>query len=500
MDTPRNIILLVADSLRYDAVHGAGPAASGLPWTLANGVTFTQARSAGCWTLPATGSLFTGRFPHEHGADAQTRALPREVPTLAERLAEVGYHPHQVTANVVTTDVFGLDRGFESVQRTWTKVPARHTFFDPAFVLMSKPRVRKKLLDPKYLSGQMSQDVEAARVWLQDTASAVLDDARRILAEEEARGHRSFLFVNVMEAHFPYHVADTFETLADTPWGAAEEIWSLFHLVNQTWLATGEQPLTSARLARLRERQRRAWQRLAARIDAFIEEMHAAGNLVVFCADHGDTFGEDDWVYHFSNVSEGGNRVPLHWVSPSGARPDFWGGGGTAPSATPPPRVAEDRAAPAAPGAGGPHRIDVPISTRDVFEGILWEAGHPAARFHPVLTPEESLSVLQSVWYGHAAGTLPQYRMNQLCLVEGGARWRFQVSCRERGPVHPPAAPGEGRWARSELSDGTGAEPGWETLDAGVDPLEEGVFLPERARALRHARDGFVEYARKLED
>ena len=464
MDTPRNIVLLVADSLRYDAVHGAGPAAAGLPWTLAHGVTFTQARSAGCWTLPATASLFTGRFPHAHGADAQTRALPRDVPTLAERLAEVGYHPHQVTANAATTDVFGLDRGFESVQRTWTKVPVRHTFFDPAFVLMSKPRVRKKLLDPTYLAGQMSQDVEAARVWLQDTASAVLDDARRILAEEEARGHRSFLFVNVMETHFPYHVADTFETLADTPWGAAEEIWSLFHLVNQTWLTTGKQPLTPARLSRLRDRQRRSWQRLAARIDAFVEEMHAAGNLVVFCADHGDTFGEDDWVYHFSNVSEGGNRVPLHWVSPG-----IHGTGGSAPRN--------------APRSGGGPSIDVPVSTRDVFEGILWEAGHPAARFHPVVSPEESLSVLQSVWYAHAAGTLPQYRQNQLCVVEGGARWRLR----------------EGRWARSELSDGTGAEPDWAPLDAGVDPLEEAGFLPERARALRHARDAFVDYARTLE-
>jgi hypothetical protein len=402
--------------------------------------------------------------------------LPRDLPTLAERLAEVGYHPHQVTANAATTDVFGLDRGFKSVQRTWTKVPVRHTFFDPAFVLMGKPRVRRKLLDPRYLAGQMSQDVEAARVWLQDTASAVLDDARRILAEEAARGHRSFLFVNVMETHFPYHVADTFETLADTPWGAAEEIWSLFHLVNQTWLATGKQPLTPARLARLHERQRRAWQRLAPRIDAFIEEMHAAGNLVVFCADHGDTFGEDDWVYHFSNVSEGGNRVPLHWVSPSEPSTASWGGGGPAPHRNASPEVAAgDRAA--------PRTVDVPVSTRDVFEGILWEAGHPAARFHPVVSPEESLSVLQSVWYGHAAGTLPQYRLNQFCLVEGGARWRLR----------------EGRWARSELSDGTGAEPGWEPLDAGVDPLEDAGFLPERAQALRHARDGFVDYARKLE-
>ncbi len=133
--------------------------------------------------------------------------------------------------------------------------------------------------------------------------------------------------------------------------------------------------------------------------------------------------------------------------------------------------------------AGGGLTVDVPVSTRDVYEGILREAGHPAARFHPVETPEESLTVLQSVWYGHAAGTLPRYRFNQFCLVEGGGRWRLR----------------DGAWARSALSDGTGAEPPWEALDAGVDPLEEAGFLPERARSLRHARDAFVEYARTLE-
>ena len=84
MSRPRNIVLLVADSLRYDSVHHGG---ARLPFTTAHATRFTQARSGGCWTLPGTASLFTGLMPHEHGADAQSRGLRKDVPTLAAYLA-----------------------------------------------------------------------------------------------------------------------------------------------------------------------------------------------------------------------------------------------------------------------------------------------------------------------------------------------------------------------------------------------------------------------------
>jgi arylsulfatase A-like enzyme len=66
---PRNIIYLIADSLRHDSVYGEG--GTGLNYMEEKGIQFTEARSAGCWTLPATAGLFTGMLPHEHGATEQ---------------------------------------------------------------------------------------------------------------------------------------------------------------------------------------------------------------------------------------------------------------------------------------------------------------------------------------------------------------------------------------------------------------------------------------------
>ena len=165
MAEPRNVVLLVADSLRWDTVH-RGP--TGLPYLGGRGLRFDQARSGGCWTLPATASMFTGLSPHEHGADAQTRSI-NNAPTLAERMKRLGLSTHMVTANVATTDIFGLDRGFDTLDRVWKLVPATaHRRLHEALVLAGKPRLRQKILSKDFVMGKMSEDLDASKVWLHE--------------------------------------------------------------------------------------------------------------------------------------------------------------------------------------------------------------------------------------------------------------------------------------------------------------------------------------------
>jgi arylsulfatase A-like enzyme len=445
MARARNIILLVADSLRYDSVHSGG---SGLPFTTAHATRFTQARSGGCWTLPATASLFTGLMPHEHGADAQSRGMRKDVPTIAEVARDQGYRTHQITANVATTEIFGLDRGFDEIHRIWQFVPAEHKKIHEVLVLIGKPRLRKKILSPEFVSGKLSEDIDASKVWLQDTVDEVFDAARERLATNARDGHPSFLFLNLMETHFPYHVGPTFETTADGVFGKMREIVSLFHLINQTWLTTDHQPISPEMMQILRQRQRIAWERLAPKIDAFIQEMHAAGNLVVFCSDHGDNFGEQGWVYHFSNVTDAGNRVPLYVVDPD---------------------------------ATGGRAIDTPVSARDLYHSLTARMGQ-SAPFDVLADPERSFPVMQSAWYNNQGKTLPKFKFNQICLLEGGTRW-----LRRRN-----------EWFSAPVTL-DGAEPPFTRLPPGVDPLEEGVFLPERRAYLRSVLSDFGHYSARVE-
>lgn len=447
MSPPKNVVLLVADSLRWDAVHAGGDAR--LPWLGARALRFDQARSGGCWTLPATASLFTGLSPHEHGADAQTRAV-RKVPTLAERMQALGRRTHMVTANVATTEIFGLDRGFDTLDRIWQSVPSRaHRRLHDALVLMGKPRLRKKLFSKDFVMGKMSEDLDASKVWLQSTADAVFDRTRELLRRDDADGQRGFYFLNLMETHFPYHVDDGFQCASDGLFAQLRELMGLYHLVNQTFLTTGRDPIDPETMATLRQRQRRAWERLAPKIDAFARELREEHDAtVVFCADHGDNFGEQGWMYHFSNLTDAGNRVPLYVL----------------PHDRDPGRVTHQ-----------------PVSSRDLFGTLLRAAGDADPTLTSLLDAsiDRSLPVLEAFWYNNNGRTLPQFRHNQFGFVAGSQRYV------NRG----------GAWSCAPITEGEATEAVFQPMDRGVNPLSERVDTADRLMRFRRAFQDFSVFS-----
>ena len=85
----RNVLLIVWDTVRAGnlSLYGHGrPTTPNLERLAGRGVRFDLAFSTSSWTLPSHASLFTGRWPHELGADWK-RPLRDDVPTLAEYLS-----------------------------------------------------------------------------------------------------------------------------------------------------------------------------------------------------------------------------------------------------------------------------------------------------------------------------------------------------------------------------------------------------------------------------
>lgn len=448
MSKPRNIVVLVADSLRYDSVHRTQGAR--LPYTTAHGSTFTQARSGGCWTLPATASMFTGLLPHEHGADSQSRDLLRGVTTLAQQLKARDYRTFQVTANVATSEIFGLDRGFDEIFRIWKMTPAHYQRIHNLVLLLGKPRLRRRLFTTDFVRGKLSEDMDASKVWLQDTINEVFSQARLLLEDGEKKKESTFLFLNLMETHFPYHPKDTFSLLHEDVVGQIRELAGLYHLVNQTWMSTGEQPVSPEMMDRLRERQWQTWDRIAPAIDAFVEEMHQKYDAtVVVCSDHGDNFGDQGWAYHFANVTEGGNRVPLFWL-----------------------KAGESKA----------QVIDQPVSSRDVYSAILQEVGSPEGRFHLVDQPEESYPVMQSCWYNNQGHTLPRYKYNQICFLEANTRWLNRA----------------GHWYSAPPATNADREAPFVRLPGQTNPLEEMDIPSERRVYLRKVFQDFEQFSNRI--
>ncbi len=445
---PRHIILLIADSLRYDAFYD--PAGSRLPFVSAHGLRFHQARSAGCWTLPATAAIFTGLMPHEHGATCQTRGLRQDIPTLAERMKLLGYHPYMISANVVTTDIFGLHRGFERMECVWRCLPTQKRL-RTLLVLAGKPRLRRKLCSADFIMGKMSEDLEAAKVWLQSSIDVVFSRSFTWLDDAHRQGKRTFCFLNLMETHFPYHIANTFETSMATLVGKLRELYSLFHLVNQTWLIRNKAYISPDMLLHLRQRQRWAWAYIAERVDAFIEELQQRYQaLVVFASDHGDNFGEQGWQYHFSNVNDAGTRVPLLWL---------W----------------HDR--------DEVGDIDTPVSTRDLYGALLRAAGDPDTSLFSITDrPDRSITMMQSYWYNNRGRTRPCFQYNQFAFVAGSQRYLHR----------------QDQWFSAPITRGDDPEVTFEALDADVDPLQERLDAPERLASVCRAFDAYHAFVAAL--
>jgi choline-sulfatase len=113
-----NVLLITIDTLRADHLGSYGFAQARTPALdrlAAEGVRCVDAIAAAPITLPSHASLLTGLYPPTHGLhDNGTGALPRDVTTLADRLAHAGYETHAFVSAVVLSRLYGLDKGFQS--------------------------------------------------------------------------------------------------------------------------------------------------------------------------------------------------------------------------------------------------------------------------------------------------------------------------------------------------------------------------------------------------
>lgn len=440
---PKNIILIIADSLRYDSVYENGP---GVPYMEKNAVQFTNASSAACWTLPATSSMFTGLLPHEHQATTQSRSLCEDRMTLAEIMKSQGYATYQVTSNVATTEIFGLDKGFDEVIKSWHEQDPVHNKFWTLLMMMGKPRIRNKVLSKRLVSADLSQDLKAGSVWLQNFRSVVFNKANDLLKENTAKGKGTFLFLNLMETHFPYHTADRFQCESENILKKIKELKSLYKIVNQSFLKSETDFLDDEMLELMRNRQKKAWQLIKQELDEFVRSLHEnSDNLVVFASDHGENFGDQNWLYHFSNVTDACTRVPIFWLDNNGM------------------------------GSGLKNHG---VNSSMLYYSLAKAAGHEFKEDGQDLFEENALStpISQSFWYDSQGRTLEQYKFNQFCFKLNGDRYLHR----------------NGKWHHAKATDyeNDAEEPHFIEM-SNTNPIQEFVKDQERKSFLEEKFKGF---------
>lgn len=290
MHDPPDVCFVVLDSLRKDHVSAYGSDRETTPALDAfaeRATTYDNAYAPAPWTLPSHCSMFTGRFPSEHGVTNgftdRNLSLPEEHETVAEALSERGYRTAGFSNNPWVGQLSGLDRGFDrfvewdlEISRSDGAHRRRDELFSRSHSLLGRATQQPLvLLKRRFFTSNL---VTRATRWL-----------------GEADGP-TFTFLNLMEAHSPYYPPDSaFEALGlPTPGPLAARSLNtklLAYTMGKRDLRPAEQDRIHEFLAASVRYQDRQFERL---LTALREQGRLEDALVIVCADHGKTLGEFD--------------------------------------------------------------------------------------------------------------------------------------------------------------------------------------------------------------
>lgn len=393
MGNPQVIAMIVADACRFDSMYPN--AADWMPYLNDHSTHFLQARSPACWTLPSHASMFSGLWSHQHGATTQTRKVPKSYPPLPQLLKDKGYHTVMVTANVVTTDVFGLDRGFEEMHKIWKELPNQgNNFLYGLLGFLWRPRFRNRIFK-SFMDRKISQDVEGLRVFFRSYGSELIQRGKERLSALLEKNKKVFLYINTYDTHFPYHATPKFQLKSEGVKNKVEEFFTLLDIINNRHLTVENYRVNPDWMEFMKSRQREAAECFSVQVDEFSQwlRQQVPESTIIYCSDHGEQFGEENGLYHFNNVTEGGNRVPLLWSRP---------------------------------GQSGAQNIDTPVSLRDVFPSLMKEAGYNGNYWHVTEAPENSLSIIESYWYDAHGKTKPKHKHNQFAFVDTRRKYIYR--------------------------------------------------------------------------
>jgi arylsulfatase A-like enzyme len=281
------VLLIVLDTARADRCSLYGHWRDTTPYLqrlAREAIVFDDAWSPAPWTVPAHGSLFTGRAPWEIGLLArELDAISPEIPTLAEILRNEGYGTLCVTANPWISDVSGLHRDFEEYVATFG--PGR--------------------------DGETPVNHAHAFEWMR---------ARR------AEGKPFFAFVNDMDPHAPYGPQGEFATRFLPQDLAVEKVREGRAMTSARGFAMslGIEPLDSEFRRAIGALYDGEIGALDFEIGRLLESMRAEGlldrTLVVLVGDHGEGLADHGWIEHSFRVDREVLRVPLVVRLPGGAR------------------------------------------------------------------------------------------------------------------------------------------------------------------------------------
>lgn len=267
-----NVILISIDTLRADHLGCYGyqrPTSPRIDGFTGQATLYTRALAAASWTVPTHASLFTGKFPYEHGAHYyevwqpvnNANPLSRRHLTLAEVLKSEGYDTGAFVANwAYLGPRWQLDQGFDAyhAERTYART------------------LNQRVFD-----------------WL------------------AVHGEKSFfLFVNYIDTHRPYNTTPR-AGLLDKPVVRDKNLIKVF----KERVLSGKEPTAGELTGQVIDQYDTAIANVDEQIGVLLDELAAVdlydNTMIVLTSDHGEFFGEHGLVTHSKDVYEEVLWIPL---------------------------------------------------------------------------------------------------------------------------------------------------------------------------------------------
>ncbi|QCC46311.1 sulfatase [Halobellus limi] len=308
-ESPENVLFVVMDTVRKDRLTPYGydrPTTPNLEAFAEEATVFEQAVAPAPWTLPVHASLFTGMYPSRHGADQENPYLEGAT-TLAETLSAAGYDTACYSSNAWITPYTHLTDGFDDQDNFFEVMPGEFLSgpLARAWKTMNDNEALRAVADKLVSLGNTAHEYFAGGGGADSKTPAVIDRTQSFVEDAD----RSFAFINLMDAHLPYHPPEEF----------AEEFAPG---VDSTAVCQNSKEYNSG----ARDIDDDEWEAICGLYDAEIAHiddqlgrlfdwLKAEGRwddtMVVVCADHGELHGEHDLYGHEFCLYDPLVNVPL---------------------------------------------------------------------------------------------------------------------------------------------------------------------------------------------
>jgi arylsulfatase A-like enzyme len=291
-----DVLMIVMDTVRSQSCSAYGydrettPVMSKLA---AEGVLFEDAYAPATWSLPAHAALFTGTFPSYNNANGETRYLDGTLPTLAETLVANGWESWAFSANPHISPSFGLTRGFQHNDKAWAAGTSARNF---SFIY--------RVVDSLGLGGVDDKG-----------GQQVIGNIQEWMAKRPKDDRPAFVFVNFLEAHFPFRQlpAEFRTAYQDANMNTLREIDQIaFGVQFGRQLSSDEMTFVHQPLIDLYDGGVKYTDHLVGEtLKVWADAGRLDNTVVVVLADHGEVVGEHGAFGHVTPVLEQDHRVPL---------------------------------------------------------------------------------------------------------------------------------------------------------------------------------------------